>query len=96
MDDLLLRVVPYEIGGEVNTGKFRLRMTRRHGDDEALQVATDDPVEGLCHEGVVRARYEGWPDTLDEGQEMIPGLFEPLGLLKLLGKLKEPAPLGLR
>ena len=42
-----------------------------HVDNEAFQLSSGHPLEGICHDGVVPTVYKRRPDVLDEGEEPI-------------------------
>ena len=84
LDHLLVRELSHEPCREEIGRELRLGVSRRHVDNQTLQGAIGNTLEGICHDLVVPASDEGWPHLLDEWQKVQLRFFDLLLALKLL------------
>jgi len=71
LNDLELRVPAQEPSRHQERRELRLRMTRRHVDDQALDLPTRHGLEFFSDDAVVRALDEVLVDVVGEGHELV-------------------------
>ena len=89
LDDLLVWVAAHEPRRKVDRGKLRLRMSRRHVDDQALALTIRHALKCVSYDFVVPATNKARPHTLHEVKECLLGLLSALSLLQVIQHLEQ-------
>ena len=84
LDDFLVRELAEEPRRQQVAGELRLSVSRRHVDDEPLQLPARHALERIGHLGVVPAPDECRPHFLDERHELLLGVLVALELFEFL------------